>query len=637
MDSQIALLEPIPYIPSLDSEAEQIIRQRWPALLQLHQHCLPYMPLNGIATLDLPALGRLFALDKPGASRAAWWDKVLVPFADSLGLRLLVEQTLLKSWLKRGLCDMPDERGQLHRPTEQELGPRLWTLLYAHPHRGSQVAALVEQQLCRDTWCATQVNYAFQQMRHDLAGLGRSVVLACGSYGSLGLLVASPYPYLDVVLLLQRQAHYVGQLIADVDTTLATLRADLIALQQATSNVKHTLWRVHLLHEPPGSSERVRYEQVLTTERVRQVIERIAEHRACSTDEATTLFRLYRTAGLPAIIDWRCGVASTFQESSFLHQRIQYALDRSCAALLPWGRHKVELLLHLLLQAIHETGAPFSLLPLLRGLPSTAYRRRRGRAIWFGAGAIQQRRQRGKKKQQLVRVSTRSRGTRKLAGAKDWPDVLIARFAVLAGIEEPDARSRVRDLITYGPVAVLAKGERLKAIDSRYLAYLELLKFGHLDGTIRRARLRDLVNRYGELYNLPPLSLELLLALFNMLPRPRRWHGGEGLDVGGVAQRAAPVQQRPQLHRSWLIVAVRLDLQLTGSKAAHCWALVVIEEATQLPMGGWLSEGTPGPVEIGLALYDAIWHPSQLVWPRNGSHEPFRTQRPFVWGIRGIP
>jgi hypothetical protein len=49
-----------------------------------------------------------------------------------------------------------------------------------------------------------------------------------------------------------------------------------------------------------------------------------------------------------------------------------------------------------------------------------------------------------------------------------------------------------------------------------------------------------------------------------------------------------------------------------------CRALLVVDTATERPVGYWLSTTAPTSREVGLVLYQAIWHPGALTWPLRG-------------------
>jgi hypothetical protein len=46
--------------------------------------------------------------------------------------------------------------------------------------------------------------------------------------------------------------------------------------------------------------------------------------------------------------------------------------------------------------------------------------------------------------------------------------------------------------------------------------------------------------------------------------------------------------------------------------------LLVLDTATERPVGYWLSTTAPTSREVGLLLYQAIWHPGALTWPLRG-------------------
>jgi hypothetical protein len=56
-----------------------------------------------------------------------------------------------------------------------------------------------------------------------------------------------------------------------------------------------------------------------------------------------------------------------------------------------------------------------------------------------------------------------------------------------------------------------------------------------------------------------------------------------------------------------------------ASETSHL--LLVVDLGSQLPTGLWVSAHPQGSAEVGLALFQAIWHPGALDWPLRGAPE----------------
>jgi hypothetical protein len=93
-------------------------------------------------------------------------------------------------------------------------------------------------------------------------------------------------------------------------------------------------------------------------------------------------------AGLPRLIDWRCGFGPGQTRHTLEQRRIQQALDRHLNVLDPDDRQAIEGMFYHLLAAMNEAQVALPLAMLLNEYPSSHRRRRRGRRFWFGRPAI---------------------------------------------------------------------------------------------------------------------------------------------------------------------------------------------------------------------------------------------------------
>jgi hypothetical protein len=104
------------------------------------------------------------------------------------------------------------------------------------------------------------------------------------------------------------------------------------------------------------------------------------------------------------------------------------------------------------------------------------------------------------------------------------------------------------------------------------------------------------------------------------------WHSGESESVAQVSKRVTlNVSKVPRIHHIWQVVIVQLPIPVVDDSrrvlSERCFVLLVVDDASQLPIGLWVSAGEPSTAELGLALYQSIWHPGALDWPLHGSPE----------------
>lgn len=131
------------------------------------------------------------------------------------------------------------------------------------------------------------------------------------------------------------------------------------------------------------------------------------------------------------------------------------------------------------------------------------------------------------------------------------------------------------------------------------------------------------------------LSSQLAKAIFNSLPKPRYWHAGQGERVARVRQRAtAATGTTLLLHDVWVVIPFPVSLPLCDALGKRIteqvWVLLVVDKATQLPLGAWVSAREPGAVEIGLSIYEAIWHPTDRAWPLHGTPRTIQIPKDLV-------
>jgi hypothetical protein len=199
---------------------------------------------------------------------------------------------------------------------------------------------------------------------------------------------------------------------------------------------------------------------------------------------------------------------------------------------------------------------------------------------------------------------------------------LVRRFSW----DEKDGANRLYQVRTYGGIGFIPKDQWLSLIDARLLALLKFYKFVRIEGRLNVPQAVQQVNRYAHQLGLTPLSAQLAKALNGAIAKPRRWNGGESDRTATVRKNATVVLPgTPWLHRVWRLFHIPLNLPIAASsfsaasETSHL--LLVVDLGSQLPPGLWVSAHPPGIPEVGLALFQSIWHPGALDWPLRGAPE----------------
>jgi hypothetical protein len=168
--------------------------------------------------------------------------------------------------------------------------------------------------------------------------------------------------------------------------------------------------------------------------------------------------------------------------------------------------------------------------------------------------------------------------------------------------------------------------------DSRLISWLRLIRFGRLDGTLKWPTVYQCLCSYSRELGIASPSAQVAHAVFNSIAKPSYWHGGKGEAVDGVVRQRGTLSLvgRPRLHAAWLIISFFLDVKLPSGIRKRYYALLVVDEGSELPVGGWLSETPPNSREVGLAIYQSIWHPAVIGWPLHGIPEVIRIPAALV-------
>lgn len=623
------------YPAGLDALGISIIEQRLPPIKAFFQQCASADPgwLAWPSAQHPHQFRELFATLEKQVPEPQMVRSYFLPFAERLGMRQSVEAAVLRRCHRLGCFDYQGPRRQSLRPEADDIFPRVREILSAHTTKKARITALVQAGVCRESRIADDVASAFTPARLDrqIAAPARGIVLACVDFGTLGLLHGSTYLCYDELILLQRLIPSIAQITDAPDVMIGKLRSDLIALFHAFHRVGHKLWQLHLLHGPPESIERRRYQDGLTHEVLSALIEALVEQGSYTEPEAVQLRDTLIERGLSGLIDLRCAAPTSTTQRTLAATRVQRALDEHLGALTVTTRQEIDRRLDVLLKAIQDTGASLSVLRLLREYPSSPYRQRVRRrfALW---------KKRIKHRDIIRRPPRRRTGPAAKLDESSVEQSLGAQFALLNRANRRVARRRLLDFITYGAIGLLTPSERVRAIDSRLVEYFWLLKLGHLDGTTNLDKALLQVNTYAKLLQKAPLSAQLVRGIFNGLSKPTRYNGGEGEAVAQVVQRGSLSLKTKQLLRVWTVIIVSLPLPIIneGREQSMCYALVVLDDESDLPVGCWISADVPGAKELGLAVYDAIWHPAWPMWPVRGIPQLIRVPSMFDGQIADV-
>jgi hypothetical protein len=627
---------------TFDTEAARIIRDR---LHVLNKHAAMWACDDprwdgAFATRDAQQrhiLASEIIYAARGASPSIWLQR-LRSLAEDLGMIAEVKRILLRSCLKNGWFNLSLPHKQQRRPKAEDLEPHIFTILDLYDTVDSRTSAFIKENLCRDSEVARLVAQAFMQA--SVAGVAISrvcgIIRAWDQYGYLGLLHLSDYPFYEEMRLTEE---YVRKLPADnalIPQALPLVRADVIALCRGIQNAYPPLWHQNLLYEPCGSIARERYQKRLFSPIHEHLVAAISQVRPCTEAEAEELFTLFIQQGLPGIIDWRFSKILGNKYNATYLTRINHILDLLCVGLPSSVRVEIECLTACLFTAIQNTGIQLPLVPLLKDAPSSRRRVRLGRRITFGVPSIV--RQKHRKHKTSWPTTSRRYTPRQIQKSSTKTAVeqqLITMFANLVPLNESEATSRLRNVITYGVLGFLPKSQWYDIVDGRLLSWLRLIKFGHVERAVPWSQVYGFAQAYSANLGITIPSSQILRAIYKSIAKPRHWHGGRGLAVVNAHQRLPRIRtERPRLHNAWIIIKIKLNLKLLdtarGDVAYSCYLLLVVDEETQLPVGGWISVDQPQSREVGLAIYQAIWHPGAIQWPIRGIPQVIRIPQGLV-------
>lgn len=569
------------------------------------------------------------------AGRRRWVHEYLVPLAHQVLLyHPARSSTLRRVWRLDAVAHLLTSSQWEIDEVPEVVFSRLRAKFNDQFTRNVQAKALCQEGVCPDTQSARAlVDLIFQveeAVNKSAASAARGLLLSALEHGWIGLLHQSSYECTESLFLVQRQTDKITSLNERVPNLLPTVRADVIAFTYAIKQAvpKYTSSLANLLQEPRSSIFRQRFQDHLTSDQRSRAVSVLATQRSYTNDVADKVFESIITSGISALIDFRCSPGSQVRANILEKQHIRESIERNFAALKAEAREHCIILLEHILEAATETDFSFPLMRVLDQHPSNPYRVRLGRRFSFSfSSMIRQRHRRSKRRGQRYNHYI----TFDNQNINIYEDKFIAAISRNAGLSPnknyQKARTLLRYLLTYGPIGLFPRDEWYSLINQRLVDLLHFFKLGRLDGALNWTNVMNRVQAYAGQLNIAVPSPPLTRAIFNSLKKPRRWHGGVGEAVSLVRQRASLVLNVPRLHQTWvaLVVKPRLRLAITGSQGENasqtCEVIVIIDMASELPVGLWASKDRLDADDLCLALYSAIWHPGTTYWPLRGIPE----------------
>ncbi len=682
-------------VSGLDGLGNQIILHRLPIL---HAHFSRWLEEDGQSALHLlrpdnhilliawfeqfeSRIKRLSSNDLSALRNGLndWLTNYLLPLARDLELRPLGTEHVFVLLYNQGVFDLQQLRGSpklpntrtksLKRPPAEDVIPQVRRVMGAFSAPADQKHELIRRGLCRDDDTAYYMVQAFDFDRKDsplyriAIKLTRGIILSFLTHNAIGLLANSVHPCSDILLNLEGRRKTIALLTEQPDAVLAVLRADLLALHEALIDTPISdgqakrgknerkqygeripyLWREDLLYLPSYSIDRQEYRARITPEQWITLAAKLAGLRGCSQDEAQQSLEILTSNGLDGLIDWRCTSPNRHKQDTLHFLRLGESIERHLSGFHPDARRKISEMLRVLVTLIDELHIPLNLAPLLDAQSASRKRAKFASRVPYHPYAAP--RLVSKKLKSSLKPKRRW-GYRPPRDPKVAEfravfsmhiDQLARAFGVRVGLDELQARARLRALGDYGGIGLLPKRDWPDALDPRLVSYIYFLKFGPISGTLSEAVMLMLVNAYTEEIGVPAISMQIARAIFSTQVKERRWNGGVGDSMIGVRQRPSlKLSKTGLLNLIWRLIPVRLNLQIAKSAdsraSGDCYAIIVLELSSQRPVGCWVSVDPFHIEQVGLALFQAVWHPGIPDWPLRGLPNIIQIPRSLVAG-----
>lgn len=581
-------------IDGLDPQALQIIGHRYEILTHFFTP-IAETQLGGPPThADSDALRQ--RLSTTAVSKAEY-----LALAQQLGFIDRVRQRLyLRLWRTQMLN--PDRWPNYSRtPTEQrprflaDITHHLTSIHMAAPGSVRTWATqLIQQQVSRDEQAAWYIASELDRISWHASSNARELLSMWAQFGDIGLLSSSEYPNTDELIQLEQLRPNIVQGQPEPQQLIGQIRADIIALYQTMHSPqvqqayrerygeKRRPWNQSLLVQPPQSQERQKA-QVDIAPLMPIILPILAQQRQCSPAEANATLSAFLAGGIPAM----SALHGNLAQDSIAEQRIQQTALPLLRAVAPPSRDIILARLLALHQATKQLDSYFPILKLITESFSSRFRR----------------------KQQH----------------RDIPPGLAEAFTAQTQIKT-SGTSLITNFIIYGPLGMLSKREWKAAIHPHLWSYLHLMKLGRLEGTLSEENVVAHVNHYATMLGIEPLPRLLAVGIYHHFPKPPYYNSGDGRGIAGVPLRKSlKLAGIMCLHEQWIVVPIKLMVSLVNT-ALHpvskaCTLLLVLDVGSQKPMGFWISPHAPDGNDVGLALYDAIFHPQALGWPLRGIPE----------------
>lgn len=488
-------------------------------------------------------------------------------------------------------------------PTVQSTFHQIETIITASSNVTAWCKEFQQQALFRNNKTAEQVAYALAKLPRGAACQTRQMVREWLQTDDTALLAASAFPYHNELVRLRSWEQALARQIpepCDRASILRDLRTDVICLTQVLQsdavNAHYqsyycptcSLYDESIWHQPINSAYREQYAARIPAAIQRILLHALQHSRACDAASAAHIMEAYLTGGINALSTWRCQQQDATRDLHLELARTQRAARHLVAGLPDSAQHSILTRLDQLHHALHAARVSLPLYRLVKDLPGS-YRRRHAQSIRL-------------------------------------PDACVDHFARLTGVSVETAKSLIKNFMVYGPLGLIPLRDWEPLLHPALWSYLHLHKFGRLEWVMSYPRLTETVNAYAQLLDCPSLPQQLVMGICNHFPKDTYFNSGDGAATAGVPRRKslklAGVQR---LHEEWLVLAVSVEIDVIDhsnrSLGKDCTAVCVFDGGSERAITCCVYLGQIGSRELGLTLYDAIWHPYHIEWPLRGIPE----------------
>jgi hypothetical protein len=454
--------------------------------------------------------------------------------------------------------------------------------------------AFIQQHLFQTSRAAEQAAADFAKVLRFAANQARSLVQQWLQTDDIALLHHSTYPYTSALTLLHAQVQEAARqsgAALDLPAVLCELRADVVCLVRVLQLPDWPIrYDENLWHQPPHSDYRTREQERLPDETRQAIVQAVEQVRACDVATAAQIVDCYLSSGLSTLVAWRCAQQNAAVDLHLERGRVRRAATELIAGLPATAQHTILERLEYLQDALALNTADTSLAlhTLVTDLPGSRTRRR--------------------------------------AQVKELPDAVYEHVAQLASITVEAAKSLIKNFMIYGPLGLLPIREWNTLLHPALWSYLHLHKLGRLERVLSYPRLTETFNAYAQQVNAPPLPQQMMTGICNHFPKAEYYNSGDGEATAGVPRRKSlKLAGVARLHEEWLLLAVPIEIDLVdhGGRSLNtdCIALCVFDCGSERAVTCCVYPGDISAGDIGLTLYDAIWHPHDLDWPLRGLPE----------------